>query len=121
MKDRLVMYTMLFDFYGAMLTEKQNGFFDLYYNHDLSLGEIADNEGITRQGVRDAIARAEDTLSEFEEKLGLAAKHALHQSYIEQMANAASYITAVNEQSFQDAEIRRYANIISELTEKMRD
>ena len=47
--------TLLLDFYGDLLTEKQRTFISYYYNDDLSLAEIAANEGITRQGVRDAI------------------------------------------------------------------
>lgn len=66
----------LLDFYGEMLTSKQRDFIDLYYNEDLSLSEIAENEGITRQGVRDAIKRAEVQLFDMESKLGLAAKFA---------------------------------------------
>ena len=62
--------TMLVDIYGAMLTEKQRDFLSLYYDEDLSLAEIAANEGITRQGVRDAIKRAETQLLEMESKLG---------------------------------------------------
>lgn len=63
--------TMLFDIYGEMLTEKQRDFISYYYDDDLSLAEIAENEGITRQGVRDAIKRAEAQLFEFESHLGL--------------------------------------------------
>lgn len=63
---------ILLDFYGEMLTEKQRAFIEYYYNDDLSLAEIAENEGITRQGVRDAIKRAEGQLFEMEERLGLA-------------------------------------------------
>ena len=75
MKDqKLIKLTVLFDIYGDILTEKQKEFFDLYYNNDLSLGEISENEGITRQGVRDSIHRAETVLFEMEEKLGLAAR-----------------------------------------------
>ena len=53
---------VLLDLYGDMLTEKQRDFLGYYYNDDLSLSEIAENEGITRQGVRDAIKRAEAQL-----------------------------------------------------------
>lgn len=63
---------MLLDFYGEMLTEKQRDFLGYYYNDDLSLSEIAENEGITRQGVRDSIKRAESQLLEMEEKLSFA-------------------------------------------------
>ena len=52
MKNQTYRMTMLFDFYGELLTERQKEFFDLYYNEDLSLAEIAENAGISRQGVR---------------------------------------------------------------------
>lgn len=68
-KDMTV--TMLYDFYGDMLTEKQAEAIDLYYNEDLSLAEIAEPLGISRQGVRDNIKRGEKQLFELEEKLGL--------------------------------------------------
>jgi len=62
---------MLHDFYGELLTDKQSKAIDLYYNDDLSLAEIAEPLGVTRQGVRDAIKRGEKQLLEYEEKLGL--------------------------------------------------
>ena len=65
---------VLIDFYGEMLTAKQRDFLEYYYNDDLSLSEIAENEGITRQGVRDAIKRAEAQLIAMEERLGLVAR-----------------------------------------------
>ena len=52
MKNQTYRMTMLFDFYGEVLTPRQKEFFDLYYNEDLSLAEIAENYGISRQGVR---------------------------------------------------------------------
>lgn len=66
--------TLLLDFYGDMLTDKQRSFISYYYNEDLSLSEIAADEGITRQGVRDAIKRAETQLVAMEERLGLVAR-----------------------------------------------
>ena len=68
-KDMTV--AMLYDFYGDMLTEKQAEAIELYYNEDLSLAEIAEPLGISRQGVRDNIKRGEKQLYELEEKLGL--------------------------------------------------
>ena len=62
---------MLHDFYGELLTEKQSRAIDLYYNEDLSLAEIAEPLGVSRQGVRDAIKRGEKQLLEYENKLGL--------------------------------------------------
>ena len=52
MKNQTFRMTMLFDFYGELLTDRQKEFYDLYYNEDLSLSEIAENYGISRQGVR---------------------------------------------------------------------
>lgn len=63
---------VLADYYGEMLTENQRKFLEYYYNDDLSLSEIAQNEGITRQGVRDAVKRAEAQLFDMENKLGFA-------------------------------------------------
>ncbi len=63
---------LLLDVYGEMLTEKQRDAVELYYNEDLSLAEISEHMGITRQGVRDSIKRAENQLLDFEEKMGLA-------------------------------------------------
>ena len=74
MKNQTYRMTMLFDFYGELLTDRQKEFFDLYYNEDLSLSEIAENEGISRQGVRDVIVRAEAAMQEIEDKTGAAAK-----------------------------------------------
>ena len=64
-------FAELLDYYGLLLTEKQRETVALYYNEDLSLGEIAENTGISRQGVRDSIKRSEVILLEAEEKLGL--------------------------------------------------
>ena len=62
---------MLFDIYGELLTETQKTMFDFYYNDDLSLAEIAQIIGISRQGVRDGIKKAEEELFFLEEKLHL--------------------------------------------------
>lgn len=60
--------------YGGMLTDKQKDVLELYYNEDLSLGEIAENLDISRQGVRDSIKRGEETLLQLEQQLGLMKK-----------------------------------------------
>lgn len=61
----------LLDFYGDVLPERRRDIMDLYYNDDLSLGEIAEQLGITRQAVRDSIKKSETELFFYEERLGL--------------------------------------------------
>ena len=62
---------LLLDLYGALLSDRQREVTDLYYNDDLSLGEAAEECGITRQGVRDALLKSEEQLKQYEEALGL--------------------------------------------------
>ncbi len=63
--------SQLLDCYGSILPEKQLRILDGYYNNDLSLAEIAENEGISRQGVSDFVKRGEAQLTELEQKLHL--------------------------------------------------
>lgn len=74
--------TILIDIYGYMLTDKQKDALELYYFDDLSLAEIAENLGITRQGVRDSIKRGEETLIDLEEKLGYLKKIRKYDDFI---------------------------------------
>ena len=67
--EKNVKISILSDLYGKLLTEKQFEFIDDYYNNDLSLSEIAENNNITRQAVRDIIKKGEKKLFEYEEKL----------------------------------------------------
>lgn len=66
--------SFLLDFYGDVLSERRLTVMTMYYNEDLSLAEIADEIGISRQGVRDLIKKSEEELTALEEKLGLARK-----------------------------------------------
>lgn len=84
--------SMLLDFYGEALTEKQRYMFDCYYNEDLSLSEIAENEGITRQGVRDIIVRAENIMRNLEERTGSIRRYAAYSPAIETILGAISEI-----------------------------
>ena len=73
MEDSRLMQSMLLDFYGQLLTEKQRECYDLHYNEDLSLSEIAEEMGgVTRQSVVYSIKKGEQRLAELEEKLGFA-------------------------------------------------
>jgi len=64
----------LIDVYAELLSDRQQRLLDLYYNQDLSLGEIAEDVGISRQGVRDSLKKAERELQFFESKLHLVAR-----------------------------------------------
>ena len=70
MEDK-VKICILLDIYENLLTEKQRELLNDYYNNDLSLSEIAENEGITRQAVRDNLKKGENNLLEYESKLSL--------------------------------------------------
>ena len=91
--DKKVEISMLCEIYGKLLTEKQLDIMDNYYNLDLSLSEIADNEGITRQAVRDIIKKGENKLFEFEEKLGIMKKTIDQEKQIQNILSELSKIT----------------------------
>lgn len=97
--------TLLLDFYGDMLTDKQRTFISYYYNDDLSLSEIAANEGITRQGVRDAIKRAEAQLVGMEERLGLVTRFENMKSGLGEIIEVSDEIAAYNREHILSKEI----------------
>lgn len=100
---------VLLDFYGEMLTEKQRTFLEYYYNDDLSLSEIAENEGITRQGVRDAIKRAEAQMLEMETKLGMAKRFSSLKERVEKIIDFSEKITEYNLEHDTSKEINEYS------------
>ncbi|MEZ3485834.1 MAG: YlxM family DNA-binding protein [Lachnospiraceae bacterium] len=69
--DEILEQTLLFDFYGELLTEHQKEIYGQFITEDLSLGEIAEEAGISRQGVHDLVRRCSQTLKGYEEKLHL--------------------------------------------------
>ena len=110
--------SFLLDFYGDMLTEKQREVIEYYYNDDLSLSEIAENEGITRQGVRDAIKRAESQLLEMESRLGFARRFRETRDGLEQIREAAGRIRDCNDHTSCAREIDENAKRILEIVQK---
>ncbi len=113
MKNQAFHMTMLYDFYGDLLTERQREFYDLYHNEDLSLAEIAENYDITRQGVRDVIVRAEAILNDFEEKTGIVARFLKVRSSLEE-------INQLNEQIAQQNLSRSRDPKVDQLTREIR-
>ncbi len=105
----------LLDFYGDVLTEKQRDVMEQYYNDDLSLAEIADNSGITRQGVRDSIKRGESIVLDLEEKVGFARRYqAVHQG-VNQIESLAKEIRFANSGYGSNAEIDKAVDKILEI------
>ena len=112
MKNQTYRMTMLFDFYGELLTDRQKEFFDLYYNEDLSLSEIAENEGISRQGVRDVIVRAEAAMQEIEDKTSLIRRFEQFRGHLNAICDAAEEIRTLNYRQYEDSRL-------TELTDKI--
>ena len=86
MSEKKLEISVLCDVYGELLGEKQREALELYYNEDLSLSEIAENTGISRQGVRGQIKYAEAQLTEYESKLGLSEKYRFLAGKLAEMA-----------------------------------
>lgn len=107
-KNQTYRMTMLFDFYGELLTPRQKEFFDLYYNEDLSLAEIAENAGISRQGVRDVIVRAESAMQEVEDKTGIIKRFLARSTHLDAISEAAGEIATINYRHYED---RRLADL----------
>lgn len=111
--------SLLLDFYGDMLTDKQRCVIEYYYNNDLSLAEIADNEGITRQGVRDSIKRAEFQLLEMEERLGLARRFREMREGLEQIREATERIRIYNSQSLFSQDVQQDVALIEDIVRRL--
>ena len=85
---------LLFDYYGGMLTEKQKVCFDMRYNQDLSLGEIADTLGVSRQAVCDNLTRTEALLRRMEENIGCVKRDMKFRAAIREILEAATVLDA---------------------------
>ncbi len=121
MKNQTYRMTMLFDFYGEVLTPRQKEFFDLYYNEDLSLAEIAENYGISRQGVRDVIVRAEAIMTDLEDKTGLMKRFLLMQQQVQAILAAAEKIQTVNYRQYDNPELARLAHEITRSAQALKE
>ena len=115
MDDKTLEMTMLYDFFGDLLTEKQRYYFDLYYNDDLSLSEIAQQADISRQGVRDIIMRAEHILKDYESKTGIVSRFLKMQSDISSIENDLRHIIDIS-----NGEVRKTAEMAAEKVENLK-
>lgn len=98
MERDVLNYALLFDTYGDMLTEKQRLCCDLRYNQDLSLGEIGELEGISRQAVRDNLVRSETLMNEMEEKIGAVRRSLQIEAALEELRLAKAMTLAMGDQ-----------------------
>ena len=121
MKNQTYRMTMLFDFYGELLTERQKEFFDLYYNEDLSLSEIAENSGISRQGVRDVIVRAEGVMQEVEDKTGLIRRFMQMREKLNAIEDAVEQLKTLNYRQYEDRRIDALADTIARAAAALRE
>ena len=118
MKSQAYRMAMLFDFYGDVLTDRQKEFYDLYYNEDLSLGEIAENYNITRQGVRDVIVRAEAILTSLEDKTGLIKRFHTMRSQLEQVRQDLRRVAELSAR-YDDGELETLVSRILDTTDTL--
>ena len=113
--DSRMMQTMLLDFYGELLTEKQRECYDLHYNEDLSLAEIAEQSGISRQAVWDNIRRAEAALLDIEEKTGLIRRFQETRRTLDELSALTDRLTALTR-----GEARKLACRVAQGIEELR-
>ena len=93
--------TLLFDYYGELLTERQQMCFDLYHNQDLSLSEIAQELQVSRQGVYDNLNRAETLLRNMEEKTGCVRRALQNRKVVGIISDAAAQLLSSGDEQVQ--------------------
>ena len=108
--------TLLFDTYGGMLTEKQQEYLDMRYNQDLSLGEIAQEQGVSRQAVFDNLTRTEALLRRMEENIGSVKRVMLTRQAVREILEAATVLDASSDPAILDA-VRRIRAAVHTLEE----
>ena len=99
MEDTPLDRSLLLDFYGELLTEKQRRTCELHWSEDLSLGEIAQLDGLSRQGVWDVLRRAEAALRDYEAKTGLVRRYLERRDEIAAIRGELTALLPDNEQS----------------------
>ena len=97
---------LLFDTYGGMLTDKQRECFDMRHNQDLSLGEIAEELGVSRQAVCDNLTRTEALLRRMEENIGCVKRDMLIRRALQEIRGAAAVLDTSSDPKVLDAKQR---------------
>jgi len=109
----------LLDFYGEVLTQKQREVMEQYYNDDLSLSEIGENFGITRQGVRDAIKHGEASLLELEEKVGFAGRYRRMQARLAEMERTVREAKFANSSRYGGLSVTEVNRVLDQVLESI--
>ncbi len=117
--DSIFETSLLLDFYGQLLTERQHTMLDLYYNRDYSLGEIAEYFGISRQGVHDSIKSGKESLDRFEQKLGLVRRFVANIERIRQIKNLLGSIDRSRLSGADTEKLEQVEKIIDEIINDM--
>lgn len=107
--------SLLYDFYGALLKEQKREIFEDYVLNDLSLGEIAEERGISRQGVHDSIKRCSRELFGYEEKLGLIEKFNRIKEKVSEIHTTAHSL----KKTAMGAELQRIVGLSDEILEEL--
>lgn len=111
MLNKMLLIGRLYDFYGSLLTAKQQKCIELYYLNDLSLAEIADDFKVSRQAIYDIIRRSEQLLAEYEESLGLVKQYQWEQQQIRSVINILEELKTSIDQK--DSRIDEALNLLS--------
>lgn len=115
--DEITQASLLYDFYGQLLSKRQSEVMELYHEENLSLAEIAQEFGISRQGVHDTLKKAEHLLTEYENKLGLVAKLMKSRRAIAEIDGIIDGLTVSARDKEAAAKLRQVKDIINRLEE----
>jgi predicted DNA-binding protein YlxM (UPF0122 family) len=110
---------ILLDFYGQLLTKRQFDIMDLHYNSDLSLGEIAEDLGISRQGVYDSIRKAKQALSGYEKRLGLAERFREQEKNIEKALKSLKNMTKKSPELTEDSDYMQAMELLGKMLDTL--
>jgi len=118
----LMRRALYLDFYGSLLTEKQREIYDLYYQQDLSLGEISELRGVSREAVYDTLKRSEDALKSYESKLRLLEKYQFSREITKEIAQIIASLKKREEQEQIDRKlIKQDLGQVAKLLAKLDD
>jgi predicted DNA-binding protein YlxM (UPF0122 family) len=116
--EKVARIAFLLDFYGGLLTDKQQHCLDLHYNNDMSLAEIADVFGVSRQAVHDILKRAEYLLEDYERRLRLVERFSENRN---QLSNVLERLTQLKKSARPDAAVWEELDNICFIIEKLMD